>query len=489
MIEQGAHFRRNLLLVCVLLFIPILLVPYLPFLDYPNHLVRYSWLAKFSDTPEFKEFFETNWRLMPNVGFDILGVLACKVMPPLLAGRVLLFLTLVGGGYGFGLLTSKLGSHPAVSLLSPAFLISTPLFLGFNNYMLGIAIVPYMLLSKMRSGPGNFALYVVLSLLSFVCHGEAAFLGLIVSVLWQARQSGGFSRATILALLVPLICMVILVKLGPSSSELSTIKWGDLKSKGLVLNNGLKTNWRLVDILWAVSLIAFGCWMLRSKIAKFNSSQLALGTALLIVAITIPGGFKIAAGLDFRIAPLIVIFLSIALQSGETRANWSAWLVLLVVGRSAAFHVQLFRGNDTGEAVHRAVKALPKDALLFNVMWNAGSRHGMDRWNPAPLNLLYYGCVDEFRFVSGLYSYKTQQPLGYLDSVSKLNWIGIDEGDPQAAFLQSIQVIRKLASEFPSLKERPVFLFLSNTDGANPVIPKDVSRTVNGQKFQIYRLR
>jgi hypothetical protein len=136
-----------------------------------------------------------------------------------------------------------------------------------------------------------------------------------------------------------------------------------------------------------------------------------------------------------------------------------------------------------------AVKALPKDALLFNVMWNASSRHGMDQWNPAPLNLVHYGCVNEFRFVSGLYSHKTQQPLSYLSSVSKLNWIGIDEGNPQEAFLESIQVIRRLVSEFPSLNERPVFLFLSKTEGANPVVPADVNRTVTGQKFQIFKLR
>jgi hypothetical protein len=426
---------------------------------------------------------------MPNIGFDVLGLLACKVMPPLLAGRVLLFSVLLVGGYGFGLATSKLGAHPAVSLLSPAFIISTPLFLGFNNYLLGIAIIPYMLLTKMKGGHGYFVLYVVLALISFLSHGEAAFLGLILTVLWQARQSGVLSRATILALLVPLICMVILVKLGPSSSELSTIKWGDLKSKGLLIYNGLKTNWRLADLIWGASLIVFGFWLLRSKTVVFKRSQLSLGLALLLVAILIPGGFKVAAGLDFRIAPLIIIFLCVALQPGEARAEWSAWVALLVVGRSAAFYIQLVRGNNTGEAVHQAVKALPKDALLFNVMWNASSRHGMDNWNPAPLNLVHYGCVDEFRFVSGLYSYKTQQPLSYLDSFSKLNWIGIEEGNPQEAFLESIRVIRKLASEFPSLNERPVFLFLSNAEGVKPVIPKDVSRTVDGQKFQIFRLR
>lgn len=489
MTELGRAFQRNLLLVSLILFLPILFVPFLPFLDYPNHLVRYSWLANHSTHPDFRQFFDTNWRLMPNIGFDLLGVAACKVMPPLLAGRVLLFAVLVTGGYGFGRLIAKLGGHPFIALLAPAFLISTPLFLGFNNYILGIAFVPYMLLAKMRSERGYFALFVFLTSLSFISHGEAAVLGLVLCVAWQAQQGGLFSRATLTTFFAPAILMILLIKLGPSSSELATIKWGDLKSKGMLLYNGLKTNWRLADLLWFTALVVAGWSLLSSKSAKFSSARLGMGLILLIIAVLIPEGFKVAAGLDFRIAPLIAIFLGLAFQAGEGPFRWSLFLSALIFGRSALFYVQLVRGNETGRAVHQAVGAMPKDALLFNVMWDAGSRHKMDRWNPPPLNLVHYGCVDEFRFVSGLYSFRTQQPLVYLDQVSNLNWIGLNEGEPQSAFVENIRVIRRLVEQYPQFRTRPVYVFLSNTKGSGPIVPDGIVRTVKEESFQIFQLR
>ena len=427
--------------------------------------------------------------MMPNIGFDLLGVLACKVMPPLLAGRALLYITLLGGGYGFGVVTHKLGAHPAVALLTPTFQISTPLFLGFNNYILGLAILPYVLLSKMQNGLGYFVLYVILVLACFLSHGEAAFLGLLLAVGWESQRSGFFSKTTLLALVVPLICIAVLVKLSPTTGELSVIRWGDLHSKLLLVVNGLKTNSRITDILWATSLACFGFWLIKSKSSRFSRKHARLGLGLALVAILMPEGFQVAAGLDFRIVPIAAIFLCICLQVAEPHPNWKLLVAVLIFSRTCAFYFQLARGNETGKAVHSAIMNLPKDALLFNVMWDPKSRHRMDRWNPAPLNLVHFGCVDEFRFVSGLYTHKTQQPLLYSTSVARLNWIGIEEDEPQAGFLASISSIRSILSGFPNLSAHPVYVFLSNTDGAGPVAPEDAVRIAKGAKFQIFRLR
>ncbi len=96
--DHGA-FRPSLpwllsvLLLAAVLAVPFVLVDVPPVLDYPNHLARYFVLSHPGD-PVLSLMYAPHWRLLPNLGMDVLGAGLLKVTPVHVGGRLLLALSL-----------------------------------------------------------------------------------------------------------------------------------------------------------------------------------------------------------------------------------------------------------------------------------------------------------------------------------------------------------------------------------------------------------
>lgn len=78
----------------LLLLCPLLLVDVPPVLDYPNHLARIFVLAH-PDDPVLATLYAPRWRVLPNLGIDLVGVALLRVLPVHVAGRILLGITLL----------------------------------------------------------------------------------------------------------------------------------------------------------------------------------------------------------------------------------------------------------------------------------------------------------------------------------------------------------------------------------------------------------
>ncbi|MGI4941890.1 MAG: hypothetical protein ACRYHQ_15245, partial [Janthinobacterium lividum] len=78
----------------LLLLFPLLLVDVPPVLDYPNHLARIFVLAH-PDDPVLAALYAPRWRVLPNLGIDLVGVALLRVLPVHVAGRILLGVTLL----------------------------------------------------------------------------------------------------------------------------------------------------------------------------------------------------------------------------------------------------------------------------------------------------------------------------------------------------------------------------------------------------------
>src|SRR5689334_1276931 len=77
-----------------MLIVPILAVEVPPISDYPNHLARSYFIAFGSHDSVMSHMFAVRWALIPNLAIDLLLPPLMHVLPPLMAGRAIVALTL-----------------------------------------------------------------------------------------------------------------------------------------------------------------------------------------------------------------------------------------------------------------------------------------------------------------------------------------------------------------------------------------------------------
>jgi hypothetical protein len=85
----------GLALVLVTLTLPILVVEVPPLADYPNHLARCFFLAFGGDDPVLRGIFAVHWGVIPNLAVDLILPPLMRIMPTLVAGKLVVILTVL----------------------------------------------------------------------------------------------------------------------------------------------------------------------------------------------------------------------------------------------------------------------------------------------------------------------------------------------------------------------------------------------------------
>ncbi|RYE97073.1 MAG: hypothetical protein EOO77_39745, partial [Oxalobacteraceae bacterium] len=123
------------------LILPLLLVEVPPLTDYPNHLARALFLAFGATDPIMSKMFAANWQIAPNLALDIVLPPLLRIMPPLIAGKVLLGFAAVlpaTGAIAFNRACFERRSYwpLAVGLV----VYNVPFLLGFINFQIGVGV-------------------------------------------------------------------------------------------------------------------------------------------------------------------------------------------------------------------------------------------------------------------------------------------------------------------------------------------------------------
>jgi len=215
-------------LCLAVLLAPVALNAYPPFVDYPNHLARLFILANPGD-PVLSRYYRIEWALIPNLGFDLIGLALAQIMPVETAGRVFVGLVIaVSFSAPMALHRALYGRISVLPLLAGPLVFHRALQMGFLSFSLGLglAIWGVALWHGLRGlGPWvRFALVQAMALVLFICHLYA--LGIFaVFVLLSAISTawrGGAIRAALpeaLAFLLPFILLLA----GPSGDGTGAI--------------------------------------------------------------------------------------------------------------------------------------------------------------------------------------------------------------------------------------------------------------------------
>lgn len=173
--------------------LPLLATPVLPLIDFYNHLARFFVLSHVGASPMLQSYYQSHWTLLPDIGVDVLGTPILAVIPPMIAGHLIVIAILAviysGALYFQRAVTGQ--RSPLVALLLLPLLYSYILNWGFANFLLGLGFAFWAAGWWFLNRPRPFLavpVSCVLSILIFLTHGLAfALYGVMVASLEVGR--------------------------------------------------------------------------------------------------------------------------------------------------------------------------------------------------------------------------------------------------------------------------------------------------------------
>lgn len=494
--QEIRQIERLALIAAILSSAVVLLTPFLPYLDYPNHVARFALLGKFQNTALFNEFYRVNPIFVPNLGFDLLAVNLSKILPADLATRLILACCLFSASFGWAKLLLRLVRQPLPLVVAiPLFTVSYSLYTGFLNFLLGMAIMPWIVwwyrswLESKRLAA--YALFFGLAIGCFVSHALSAMLSILVAVavsfLWEIE--GVKRRSPIVGWSVPpVLLMGVLLKLSPSSGEFSRIEFGTLKHKLAIPLIALKgPTWKfdfaiyaLVAIVLLISLVL--------KAAKWDRKGLLLAGFLLASAIATPTALAVAANLDHRLGYFFPMLIAASAISSTNSVRIATVALALVGVRSVWLGKHALQSAAVCSVAQTALLNLPEDSVVFNLPLGRDTNWRLEEYNPAILNLPHVALWKRPMMISGLYSYPTQQPLVYSEVGTALNFLGLAPNVSFNTFHGDILTCRNRLNMTGRAYNERAYAFVSSLEGLPTPIPEGLQEVARGPKFWIFRI-
>lgn len=144
-IRKGSEARTAVMatiLTVIACLVPLFVTPVLPLIDFYAHVARYYILGNIVTDPTLSENYVPMWRLLPNLGLDVLGAMVMAVFPPLLGAKLLAALVILAPFFGALSLCRALHGRTTLINVALAGLLSFSFILawGFANFILGLGI-------------------------------------------------------------------------------------------------------------------------------------------------------------------------------------------------------------------------------------------------------------------------------------------------------------------------------------------------------------
>ncbi|HZS85430.1 MAG TPA: hypothetical protein VFA50_21355 [Stellaceae bacterium] len=230
--------------LAVLLFIALLAAAAVPvfsvripaLIDFANHLGRLHTMAVLGQDPYLTRFYSVHWKIIPNLGVDILLPIFIRHMSVYLVGKLFVFacmaLWLSGAFAIHAALWRRIGLGPLVAFL---FVYNFIFFYGFLNYLLGAGLALWGIaawIALRRSHPllrGLVSFVFVLVL--FACHLFALGvygLAVLAHEAWRLRTAPAGGRrlgGDVAAFALPFLIVPALLLASPTAGYSLDVKW------------------------------------------------------------------------------------------------------------------------------------------------------------------------------------------------------------------------------------------------------------------------
>ncbi len=322
--------RRDFALAMVLLAaVPLLWPGVPPLLDLPGHMGRYQVQLTLDNSPALQQFYTFEWRLIANLGVDLLVELLAPVIG--LENAVKLIVLSIPPLTVGGLLWVAYEVHGRVqptTLFALPFAYNFPFFFGFVNFALAMALALlafafWLRLARQGRLRLRAILFVPISLILWVVHAFGwGTLGVLAFSAELVRQHDGGRNLIVAALRAGLHCLalappVALMLMWRSDSSGQTGDWFNWSRKWDWLFMALRDRWKGFDIaaLALATLVIVAAPFFRR--VAYSRNLFASALFLIAVYVLLPRIVFGSAYADMRLAPYLFAIALVAIRFNE----------------------------------------------------------------------------------------------------------------------------------------------------------------------------
>jgi len=290
----------------VLLVVPFWQTKIPPVVDYPNHLAGDYILAHLAHSAWLSRIYQPHWAVIPDLASDLILLPLLSVLPTFIAGKLVLFMSLLAPLMGALLYNYALfGRLSFWPLASTIVAFNFAFLLGLANFLFGLGaafVVAAIWIVWHDRHPGrNAAALVIGSLVVFFCHITAMFFLAVLLASYEIGQIRRFTVAGVLKRILPLVVTAIPTGLLYVVSSTASGGWEaswDSPMEKLVYAFSPVMNYSLpLDCLTGVVLIAATILAVRMKWLELPRCTFIGLTVLLVSFVIAP--FRIKDGLFF----------------------------------------------------------------------------------------------------------------------------------------------------------------------------------------------
>ncbi len=328
-------FAALLALCFAAVALPVVLFPVAPLADYPNHLARIYTIASLDRDPLLARYYGVVWRLVPNLGFDVIMLALARLFGVFTAGKIFLLacvLMLPAGTIALHRAYHRRASlWPLVSFL---FVYNQVFGYGLVNYEFssGLALIATAIWVARRDNSGPFARgalsFVFIAAMFFVHFLGLGIYGMAIGCLelerWRQRRPAARAAAIdAAALIVPFLLIVPLTLASPTVGFAGETHW-TLDAKPLAIYYLFKLSSKASAVVFAASVAGAVVWGLASGRLRVGFAGRLFAGLAAAVFLAMPFDLMSALFVDARL-PSTFLFFLVALSDWHPRRAGETW--------------------------------------------------------------------------------------------------------------------------------------------------------------------
>lgn len=368
------------LLICLAAIGPLLVVDLPPLVDLYGHLGRYAVQTDLAGRPGLQPFFTYEWKLIGNLGGDILVELLYPLLGLELSVRVMVIVTQLLGA--LGLLAVSREVHGRITPFAVAaipFLYGYPFNYGFINYALSmaLALLAYVVWLRLHRAERGLMAGVWLAAAGaaiWVAHTYGwAFLGLLcgstmLAEVFAARTPPVAAVRRILAACWPLLLPIVPMVIWRAESAGAAMSGWAYSYKLSWLMSPLRTYWRDFDLWCSAVIAAVLVWAIFSRNVRFDRGTGIAALLCFLFFFALPFRVFGSAFADMRLLPYAMALMLVAIRPVRLEAKMLIAASVVALGFFGVRQVttgQAYMAQDrTVQAALPAVEKLPMGARV-----------------------------------------------------------------------------------------------------------------------------
>ena len=426
--------------IFLLSLMPLIVAPVLPMIDFYNHVARFLVMAKIDQSTVLQQNYAVSWKVLPNLGLDVLAQPIFRIFPTLIAAKIVIFLIFAVQFGGSIFLNIRLnGRISVVSALLAGMLLYSYIFVwGFANFLLASGLILWglglwlWLRPRLRIAVPVCALFAVLI---FFCHGFAfAMYGLTLALFefgrWlreEPRELSSLLKGAA-GVAVQAILPAFLFRMAPTSeagrstgeiisahahaTSLASRIGEFLVHQANAITRVANSPSLYLDLASFILIIGLLLWAWRKDILRLNPIAIpAIAVLCVLCLITPPTLFGVGKISD-RVPLLTALIVTSSLSESVPAKPLRAWLVTCL---AALFVVRLgtniggiSRYDDDFRDFQFVARHAPRTEAIGMAIPPASAardRDGMRCEMYAPMMVALYGVP------TPLFAFASQQPI------------------------------------------------------------------------------